>query len=130
MFMTLLLTAAFGLEAAGSTTGISSVGEVSVQPAPAKPATSPAPCKEMSRRDTVTLDFADTPLRDVARVVSCLRGVNLMFVPSSLGSKKVSVISSRPVKRDAVWALFLSALRHNGLRTEKRGSFHAILQQR
>jgi len=84
------------------------------------------PCKKMGRKDKVQLDFDSAELGAVAKVVSCLLEVNLMFQPGNLRSKTITVISSRPVDRDAVWSLFLNALHAHKLRVERRGGFYLI----
>ncbi len=86
------------------------------------------PCRKLGRGDTVKLDFHQTPLAVVARTVSCLVGVNLMFQPTTLRTKPITVISSRPIDRPGVWALFSSALRHLKLRVERRDAFYVIVE--
>lgn len=84
------------------------------------------PCRAMKKGETVRLDFKATPLGRVARAVSCLLDVNLLFQPSGLKNTSVSLIGPRPLRRSDVWRLFVSVLDQHRLEVNRRGAFYTI----
>lgn len=86
------------------------------------------PCERAKPDERFRVDLRDAPLADFARLVSCAADMNLLFVPSSLAQKKITVISSRSVKLAALLELFHAALLQHDLMMERRGAYWAILK--
>lgn len=62
--------------------------------------------------DLVTLNFVNSDIEGVVRVVSELTGRNFIIDPRVTGS--INIISAQPVPRSSVYSTFLSALRLHG----------------
>ena len=98
-------------------------------PAPAEPNPQRAErrCVPAKTAERFHVDLREAPLQDLARLVSCAAGMNLVFTPSSLGSKTVTVMAPKPISLSELVRLFRHTLLDNGLAMERRGSFHAIV---
>jgi len=96
-------------------------------PEPAVPAdVTRVPCEPLAPGATLTVDLADAPLTDVARVVSCALERNIAFAPGELGARRVTVISRRPVDRRGLVALWHTLLAEHGLVAERRGAYEFV----
>ncbi len=84
------------------------------------------PCVPAQRGEKIPVDFRDVSLETVGRYVSCAAGVGLVYSPSDLRSRTVSVLAPNPVPVSALLRVFEAALRGHGLVLEARGSFHVI----
>ncbi len=84
------------------------------------------PCRALADGERVLIDVHDAPLTDLARIVSCSLEVNVLFTPTQLASKRVTVLSARPVDSKGLWGLWLAALAENDLVTERRGAYHVV----
>ncbi|MDD2915231.1 MAG: type II secretion system secretin GspD [Gallionella sp.] len=62
--------------------------------------------------DTVTLNFVNADIEGVIKVVSEITGKNFVLDPRVKGT--ISIVSTKPVRRSAVYDVFLSALRLQG----------------
>ena len=72
------------------------------------------------------MDFQQAPLRDLARLVSCAAELNIVFLPPTVGDKKVTTMAPRRVPlRDLVQLFEHTAVRH-GLEIEKKGAFRYL----
>ena len=70
--------------------------------------------------DTVTLNFVNADIEGVVKAVSEITGKNFVLDPRVKGT--VNIVSARPVARDLVYEIFLSALRLQGYAAvEERG---------
>ena len=85
-----------------------------------------APCRAMNKGETVRLDFKETALGTVARTISCLVDVNLLFQPAHLSRKTVSLVGPKPLRRADVWRLFVAMLDTHKLEVQRRGAFYTI----
>ncbi|MFT7580419.1 MAG: hypothetical protein ACI9MR_002090 [Myxococcota bacterium] len=111
-----------------------SIAQPSTEPPPTAPPTPETPveppsrpCKRAAPGERFKVDFADAPLISVARLLSCAAGRNIMFSPTLLGTKKVTVIGPRPVTLRDFDRLWLAVLANNGLKRERRGAYDIIL---
>ena len=72
------------------------------------------------------MDFRDTPVRDVARLVSCALEMNLVFSPSTLGDRLVTVVAPRPVPAEELLRILETGLRGASMVLERRGDYWVI----
>lgn len=86
----------------------------------------PRPCVALGRDETVAVDFAEVPLWDVARFVSCALERNLMFQAPALAEKRVTVIAPQPVGRRELARLWYALLFDNNLVEETHGGFALV----
>jgi type II secretory pathway component GspD/PulD (secretin) len=75
---------------------------------------------------TYRLDFQSIPLSELVLIVSAITGDNYVFVPDTLSSRRITLVSPRPLSATDVSDLFIAALSMTGLRAEDRGSFWMI----
>ncbi len=74
---------------------------------------------------TITLNFKDTEIREVATSIGEITGRNFIFDPRVKG--KVTVVSARPIPLDSVYAVFLSVLQVNGFAAVPSGAMVKIV---
>jgi len=75
--------------------------------------------------DQVTLNFVNADIEGVVRAVSEITGKNFLIDPRVKGT--VNIVSARPMSRDLVYEVFLSALRLQGFAAvEERGMVKII----
>ncbi|KRE86938.1 type II secretion system protein GspD [Rhodanobacter sp. Soil772] len=79
--------------------------------APVSRAAAPPPESSASSK-TVTLNFVDADIEGVVKAMAEITGKNFVIDPRVKGT--VNIISAQPVPRDAVYDVFLSALRLQG----------------
>jgi general secretion pathway protein D len=72
-----------------------------------------------------TLNFRDVDIREVTQAISEITGRNFILDPRVKG--KVTVISSRPISADAVYATYLSMLQVQGFTTVPAGAMIKIV---
>jgi general secretion pathway protein D len=94
-----------GLQLAAMAVALLGVG-APVSRAAVAPPESAAPSK------TVTLNFVDADIEGVVKAMAEITGKNFVIDPRVKGT--VNIISAQPVPRDAVYDVFLSALRLQG----------------
>ena len=73
----------------------------------------------------ITLNFKDADIREVAATIGQITHKNLIIDPRVQG--RVTVISSKPISADAVYAAFLSVLEVHGLAAVPAGSMTKIV---
>ncbi|HTM28587.1 MAG TPA: type II secretion system secretin GspD [Rhodanobacter sp.] len=78
---------------------------------PASAAAAPAPASSAPDK-TVTLNFVNADIEGVVKAMAEITGKNFVLDPRVKGT--VNIISAQPVPRDAVYDVFLSALRLQG----------------
>lgn len=83
-------------------------------------------CVPLGSDETIEVDFADAPLSDVARLVSCALEKNLLFQPGTLGDRRVTVIGVKPIGRRGLAELWHALLADQGLVEERRGEYWLI----
>lgn len=74
---------------------------------------------------TITLNFKDTEVREVAASIGEITGKNFILDPRVKG--KVTVVSARPIPLDAVYPVFLSVLQVNGFSAIPSGAMVKIV---
>ncbi|MGH8372810.1 MAG: type II secretion system secretin GspD, partial [Gammaproteobacteria bacterium] len=80
----------------------------------------------LARADAgITLNFKDADIREVAATVGQITHKNFIIDPRVQG--RVTVISSKPINEDAVYAAFLSVLQVHGLAAVPAGSLIKIV---
>jgi general secretion pathway protein D len=79
--------------------------------APVAPAT-PAPIAPSNGDDKITVNFVNADIQSVIKTVGQHTGRNFILDPRVTGT--VNIISERPVSRDLLYQMFLSALRVQG----------------
>lgn len=78
-----------------------------------------------SADDTVSLDFVDTDIAAVAKAVGYITQRNFILDPRVKGG--INIVSSRPLPRGQVYAVFLAALRTQGYTVvEGRGALKIV----
>lgn len=96
---------------------------LAVEPAVPGP---PRACVPLLPGEALAVDFADVPLSDVARLVSCALERNLMFQAPALADQRVTVIAPRPVGRRELARLWHALLFDHDLVEETHGGFALI----
>lgn len=96
-------------------------------PNPAKPPPSQPP--SIGRAGTIDINYVDQDLMTLVEYFARATGKNFILGDTrELQSKKVTILSNRPVTPDAAYEAFLSALAIHGLTTVKVGSTYKIIQ--
>ena len=80
-----------------------------------------------SADSSFVINLRDTEIQVFAEQISSMTGRTLVLDPSVAG--KVTVISSEPLDRDEVWALFQSVLKVNGLAAVRSGQVWRVIPQ-
>ncbi len=75
--------------------------------------------------DGITLNFKDADIREVAATIGEITHKDFIIDPRVQG--RVTVISSKPISRDAVYAVFLSVLQVHGLAAVPAGAMIKIV---
>jgi len=70
------------------------------------------PVLAWSQDEAVTLNFRDTDIRTVVKAVSDFTGKTFIIDPKVKG--KIHIVSSRPIRSEAVYGIFLTAMRLSG----------------
>ena len=73
----------------------------------------------------ITLNFKDADIREVAATIGQITHKNFIIDPRVQG--RVTVVSSRPVSADAVYATFLSVLEVHGLAAAPAGDRKSVV---
>jgi len=84
------------------------------------------PCAPVERAKKVPVDFREVPLETVGRYVSCAAEIGLVYSPSELRSRTITVVAPNPVPVSGLVRVFEVALRSHGLFLDQRGSFYVI----
>lgn len=83
-----------------------------VRPAAATPVEKAGIADAPANPDAVTLNLVNADIEGVVKVVSEITGKNFVLDPRVKGS--ISIVSAKPMRRSAVYDVFLSALRLQG----------------
>ena len=102
----------------------------STTPAPNTPRTSERACVVAAPDEQFRVDFRDIKLRDFTRLVACAAAMNVVFNPTKLDTRSVTVIAPRPVSLDGLQKLYRLTLARQGLSLERRGSYHIVRDTR
>jgi general secretion pathway protein D len=76
----------------------------------------------------VNIDFSQAELSDVVMWISALTGRNFIIADTISSSKKITIISPKPVTIGDAYRAFQAALRMNGLTTIPFGNFLKIVE--
>jgi len=95
-------------------------------PAGAQP-NSPASAPAVNPAGTHTLNLQDADIAALVKTVSDITGKNFILAPNVQG--KVTVISSKPMKPDEIYDVFLSVLRVHGYAAIPSGSMIKIVPE-
>ena len=79
-------------------------------------------------RVRVNIDFSQAELSDVVMWISALTGRNFIIADTISSSKKITIISPKPVTIGDAYRAFQAALRMNGLTTIPFGNFLKIVE--
>lgn len=94
--------------------------------APSKPAATPArPPLLGGRNTTVTIDFVDTPIKDLVKYFAEITGRNFLLTDDLKGD--VTIISHKPVTVGEAYEAFLSALESAGYTTVTVGQLTKVV---
>ncbi|HEY1992335.1 MAG TPA: type II secretion system secretin GspD, partial [Gammaproteobacteria bacterium] len=85
----------------------------------------PPPGGDNSGSGGITLNFKDADIREVAATIGQITHKNFIIDPRVQG--RVTVVSSRPISADAVYATFLSVLEVHGLAAAPAGAVIKIV---
>ncbi|PZO06678.1 MAG: type II secretion system protein GspD [Lysobacteraceae bacterium] len=77
--------------------------------------------------DEVTLNFVNTEIEGVVMIVSDITGKNFVLDPRVKGT--ISIVSAKPLPRDIVYDVFLSALRLQGYAAIEAGNVVRIVPE-
>jgi hypothetical protein len=94
--------------------------------APAHPPAGERACVPLGSDELVYVDFADAPLSDLARLVSCALERNLLFQPTTLSGKRVTVLGPTPIGRRDLEVLWRAVLQDQGLVEERHGGYLVV----
>ena len=103
------------------------VGSAGAQtPPPAAPA-APAPIAASNGDERITVNFVNADIQSVIKTVGQHTGRNFILDPRVTGT--VNIVSDRPVSRDLLYQIFLSALRVQGYAAVEEGGFVKIVPE-
>ncbi|HSN17631.1 MAG TPA: type II secretion system secretin GspD [Gammaproteobacteria bacterium] len=85
----------------------------------------PMPGEDNSGAGGITLNFKDADIREVAATIGQITHKNFIIDPRVQG--RVTVVSSKPISADAVYATFLSVLEVHGLAAAPAGAVIKIV---
>jgi len=94
-------------------------------PAPATPP--PASIAASNGDDKITVNFVNADIQSVIKTVGQHTGRNFILDPRVTGT--VNIVSDRPVSRDLLYQIFLSALRVQGYAAVEEGGFVKIVPE-
>ncbi len=78
------------------------------------------------KRGTALLNFSDARLKDVITTISEITGKNFILSPDVL-SRKISIRTTKPVRKRDVFGIFETILAVNGLSAVKTGDYYTIV---
>ena len=95
-------------------------------PAPGTPAP-PAPIAASNGDEKITVNFVNADIQSVIKTVGQHTGRNFILDPRVTGT--VNIVSDRPVSRELLYQIFLSALRVQGYAAVEEGGFVKIIPE-
>jgi general secretion pathway protein D len=123
-FLALRRGAEKALVLAGACASLAALGQSpGAAPAPAPPPPAIAP----SNGDAITVNFVNADIQSVIKTVGQHTGRNFILDPRVTGT--VNIVSDRPVSRELLYQIFLSALRVQGYAAVEEGSFVKIVPE-
>lgn len=75
----------------------------------------------------VTLNFVNSDIESAVKAIGVITGKNFMIDPKVKGS--INIVSNQPVPRDAVYPIFLSALRQQGFAVVEANGISKVLPE-
>ncbi|NUN15225.1 MAG: hypothetical protein HUU55_16480 [Myxococcales bacterium] len=84
------------------------------------------PCKPLVNQPLVSIDIRDAPLADFVRFVSCVTEQNMVFNPTILAGKTVTIIGPQQLRKGDLGALLRTILTEHGLELKKQGGFYRV----
>jgi general secretion pathway protein D len=90
-------------------------------------AQAPAPIVTSNGDDKITVNFVNADIQSVIKTVGQHTGRNFILDPRVTGT--VNIVSDRPVSKDLLYQIFLSALRVQGYAAVEEGGFVKIIPE-
>ena len=115
------------LVAAGALVLFALAAEAQAPAAPATPATNPAQIAASNGDDKITVNFVNADIQSVIKTVGQHTGRNFILDPRVTGT--VNIVSDKPVSRELLYQIFLSALRVQGYAAVEEGGFVKIVPE-
>ncbi len=133
--MTKFLALRGGAASAFVLVGLAAPGALLAQSPAAPPASTPAPSPApvapaiapSSGDDKITVNFVNADIQSVIKTVGQHTGRNFILDPRVTGT--VNIVSDRPVNRELLYQIFLSALRVQGYAAVEEGGFVKIIPE-
>ncbi|HUQ28728.1 MAG TPA: type II secretion system secretin GspD [Usitatibacter sp.] len=91
------------------------------------PAAAPSPIASSNGDEKITVNFVNADIQSVIKTVGQHTGRNFILDPRVTGT--VNIVSDRPVSRDLLYQIFLSALRVQGYAAVEEGGFVKIIPE-
>jgi len=82
--------------------------------------------KTTLKKGTALLNFSDARLKDVIMTISEITGKNFILSPDVL-SRKISIRTTKPVRKRDVFGIFETILAVNGLSAVRSGNYYTIV---
>ena len=98
-----------------------------VAQAPATPPAPAAPIATSNGDDKITVNFVNADIQSVIKTVGQHTGRNFILDPRVTGT--VNIVSDKPVSRELLYQIFLSALRVQGYAAVEEGGFVKIVPE-
>ncbi len=115
------------LVAAGALGLFAFAAEAQAPAAPATPAANPAQIAASNGEDKITVNFVNADIQSVIKTVGQHTGRNFILDPRVTGT--VNIVSDKPVSRELLYQIFLSALRVQGYAAVEEGGFVKIVPE-
>ena len=96
-------------------------------PAPVSPAAASPGVVAANGEEKITVNFVNADIQSVIKTVGQHTGRNFILDPRVTGT--VNIVSDRPVSKDLLYQIFLSALRVQGYAAVEEGSFVKIVPE-
>ena len=100
---------------------------IAQSPAPGAAAQPAAPLPSSNTDDLVTVNFVNADIQSVIKTVGQHTGRNFIIDPRVTGT--VNIVSDKPVSKELLYQIFLSALRVQGFAAVEEGSFVKIIPE-
>ncbi len=84
------------------------------------------PCVPAKTKERFRVDFKEVPLKTITRLVSCALEWNIVFQPSQLANRKVTVVAPKPVGVVELRQLYEALLRSQSLKMRRAGRYRII----
>ena len=84
------------------------------------------PCVPAKPGEKFRVDFKDVSLRKITRLISCALEWNIVFQPSRIADRKVTVMAPKAVSTRDLRHLFKALLRSEKLKMRRMGRYRVI----